>query len=766
LSHNTIRIWATTGAFCIVEGHLKYIAFGHGFNSTFGAYGPQLFDLATDPNELTNLAETRPDVARELDAKLRAELASEFNALSPTGDYEEIDVHVKRQQQALYKKFFLDESALEVQWRRLLECEAILNAAAVKGAAAIEWALVERPDLEFVCGANREPIELSDGLGPIQKLKKLFRKAYTGFDNEDWQKVQKWVEEEPGSSSIAGEIEAMPSVEPLAAVDTDTADSGAPRLPLIRLPKRLVEQMGARCLDGSGGGFYYLPAASATNASKLVIAIEGGGECRTAADCNAWRGGSGPSSSRWPSYRSFPRFSELSSSPYLNPDFHDWAKLFLPYCSADMHSGQRTTREPKLGGYFFAGHTLIAASLHHLANAPGYREPFTVLVTGSSAGGIGALLHADFISRHFANATVKASPACGFFYAGVSRYITRSHALEPKTTPTADTFRSRPLSRCVCVCVCSLRDWSSNVSTPKQHLGFIPEWAPYIDEGCAKATGGDMAACTDAHLALPHIQTPLFLRENLFDTAKLANCALFSRYSLLPSPSLSRTATSHRSILSSLSLILSSQAASSRADLSPPSRPPTSNNGAAGCAHSSPPSLPAAAILPRAASSRHPASTTARISIGRLPLLLAAWRFVMQCTNGSFDRMQRAQSRRRALWMTAASCRAHSLLVVGALTYKPTRLPLYAKHGCVWTVRGSRRKRRNVRRAYAIMRWICVSMDARRGPLPCLNGGVMVGSLQRAITFAISIFLCQTRRLHCHPPPQLPPHLPPPQPPP
>ena len=49
-----------------------------------------------------------------------------------------------------------------------------------------------------------------------------------------------------------------------------------------------------------------------------------------------------------------------------------------------------------------------------------HHEPQSVLVTGSSAGGIGALLHADYFSRHFDNAIVKASPACGFFYAGVS----------------------------------------------------------------------------------------------------------------------------------------------------------------------------------------------------------------------------------------------------------------------------------------------------------------------------------------------------------
>lgn len=263
----------------------------------------------------------------------------------------------------------------------------------------------------------------------------------------------------------------------------------------VLLPECLVEQSGARCLDGSPGGFFFLPANSTANASKLVVYLQGGGECRTAEDCTAWRGGAGPSSTEWPAERAVDSISELTSSLRTNPDLHDWAKLFLPYCSADMHSGQRRTRDKALGGFFFAGHSILAASLQHLRNLSDYREPTVVFVSGSSAGGIGALLHADFFARHWSRASVKVSPAAGFFYAGVS----------------------------------SLPDWQASHQTPPHNLGFLASWDPYIDEGCAAATGGNMTACTDAHLALPHIKTALFLRENLFDTAKLANCGLDTR---------------------------------------------------------------------------------------------------------------------------------------------------------------------------------------------------------------------------------------------
>ena len=51
----------------------------------------------------------------------------------------------------------------------------------------------------------------------------------------------------------------------------------------------LVDRLGARGMDGSPGGFYYTPAASEANRSRLVIHLEGGGECRTAAPSSASR---------------------------------------------------------------------------------------------------------------------------------------------------------------------------------------------------------------------------------------------------------------------------------------------------------------------------------------------------------------------------------------------------------------------------------------------------------------------------------------------
>ena len=49
---------------------------------------------------------------------------------------------------------------------------------------------------------------------------------------------------------------------------------------------------------------------------------------------------------------------------------------------------------------------------------------------------------------------------------------------------------------------------------------------PYLHEGCARQRNRSLPLCTNAHVLLGHIGTPLFIRENLFDVAKLANCGL------------------------------------------------------------------------------------------------------------------------------------------------------------------------------------------------------------------------------------------------
>ena len=284
----------------------------------------------------------------------------------------------------------------------------------------------------------------------------------------------------------------------------------------------LVASLGARCMDGTPGGFYYAVGGSRANASRLIIHLEGGGECRTARACATWAFHSG-SSTTWPALRLLPNAlrsawpgSPMDPSLDANPDFHDWAKLFVPYCSADMHSGTRTSRSQALGGWFFAGHNILHGAMTQLARLWPRLAPTDVLVTGSSAGGIAAILHADWFAARWPRARLKVSPEAGFFYPPVN----------------------------------ALRDATvHHRTTPLSAMGMHPEWQPFLHAGCAAAVSGvghvdtssqsgsgggggsglateATAQCTNAHVLIRHIATPLFVRENLYDVAKLANCGV------------------------------------------------------------------------------------------------------------------------------------------------------------------------------------------------------------------------------------------------
>jgi choline-sulfatase len=75
-----------TGWFMLREDRWKYIA--------YAGHPPQIFDLASDPAEVHNLAETRPDICRQLDARLRRIV-----------DYAAVDARVKAYDRASFARW-------------------------------------------------------------------------------------------------------------------------------------------------------------------------------------------------------------------------------------------------------------------------------------------------------------------------------------------------------------------------------------------------------------------------------------------------------------------------------------------------------------------------------------------------------------------------------------------------------------------------------------------------------------------------------------
>ena len=81
-----------TGLFMLRRGDWKYVA--------YPGYEPQLFNLAEDPDEITNLAGLRPEVVAEMDRTLREIV-----------DYEAVDAKVKAYDRAAFREWRDEQKA-------------------------------------------------------------------------------------------------------------------------------------------------------------------------------------------------------------------------------------------------------------------------------------------------------------------------------------------------------------------------------------------------------------------------------------------------------------------------------------------------------------------------------------------------------------------------------------------------------------------------------------------------------------------------------
>jgi Pectinacetylesterase len=133
---------------------------------------------------------------------------------------------------------------------------------------------------------------------------------------------------------------------------------------------------------------------------KLVVFFQGGGACADAESC---RLGSGFDDTV--TTDDDPGLSGgglLALDDARNP-LGDWSFVFVPYCSGDLQTGDvRTDYGDVVIGH--RGWQNAKAALDRALRA--FPRPETVLVTGCSAGSMGAAFHAETILRRYPNARV------------------------------------------------------------------------------------------------------------------------------------------------------------------------------------------------------------------------------------------------------------------------------------------------------------------------------------------------------------------------
>ena len=162
-----------------------------------------------------------------------------------------------------------------------------------------------------------------------------------------------------------------------------------------------VDVPASRCASGAPTGLAIDPHAGATD---LVIYLEGGGACNTAASC--W--GPMPGANNLTGYdattfasarpRKYPFFDRgLAANPFAAMSF-----VYVPYCTGDMHAGTREVdldvNGTAMPTYFWGGTNL---DLFLARIAPTFPGVTHIWLIGTSAGGFGTMLSFDRVAAAF-----------------------------------------------------------------------------------------------------------------------------------------------------------------------------------------------------------------------------------------------------------------------------------------------------------------------------------------------------------------------------
>ena len=155
----------------------------------------------------------------------------------------------------------------------------------------------------------------------------------------------------------------------------------------------------------------YLGFGNGTN--KWIIFFNGGAWCFDEQACYQ-RSHTVYGSSRF--HMVFSETGLYSNDPKINPDFHNWNMVFIIYCDGSSFTGMRQNpvyfmAEP----VYFRGKAILDAIIQDLLSK-GVRSASDVLLSGSSAGSLAVLIHADFIrSKLNPKTKVRAIADSGYF---------------------------------------------------------------------------------------------------------------------------------------------------------------------------------------------------------------------------------------------------------------------------------------------------------------------------------------------------------------
>ena len=169
------------------------------------------------------------------------------------------------------------------------------------------------------------------------------------------------------------------------------------------LQKKYISDPEAICNDNSRATFYIGPGLG----TKWIVFFESGGFCASFEDCNK----------RYLNINSTMFMTSdilpgevtgrdlLSASRNENPTFFEYTRVLVPYCSSDLWLGLKTNpkrpfhfvNDSSVDNFSFRGQTIFRSVFMDLLQQYNLSNAEEIILSGSSAGGVGVLNHADWV---------------------------------------------------------------------------------------------------------------------------------------------------------------------------------------------------------------------------------------------------------------------------------------------------------------------------------------------------------------------------------
>jgi len=252
--------------------------------------------------------------------------------------------------------------------------------------------------------------------------------------------------------------------------------------------KVLLKDKNAVCNDGSSAGYFI---RKSYGSKRWIVFLEGGWYCYDKRSCESrWSRLRGFMTSKmWPDTRQVNGI--LSPDPEENPYWWNANHVYVPYCSSDSWSG--SSPAGSTSRFAFMGSVILMEVIRDLL-PHGLLNASKLMLTGSSAGGIGVLLNldrvTDFLRAQGAAPEVRGVSDSGWFL---------------DNAPYAPTDCQDP-QRCA--------------PTTTVQLGHAL-WNGQVPPPCRAHYPSQPWRCYFGHHLHRTLKTPLFIFQWLFDEAQM-----------------------------------------------------------------------------------------------------------------------------------------------------------------------------------------------------------------------------------------------------